>query len=389
MLYRQFRKLKLDHKKKFWLFKQSKTFCAAPWNQFEVFVTGELRTCCNGIKLGNINEKPVAEILNSELLLDIKTSLANDRPHKNCNLCYKGSIPGEHEDLRMHYNPMFQSADINYEENTEFKLNALDMHWDNTCNFKCIYCTPVLSSSIAQEQKLPVHKVHKDRVKEIIKLAVANQYNLKEIYFSGGEPLLIKHNAELLSQLENKNIPLRLTTNLSQLKESNAVFKEVQKFTNVLWTLSADAQGEKFNYIRNGGEWNEFLAGIKQLQDLGHRVRLNMVHFVGNAAGIFDTIEYFVKTHGINDITVNPLHDHEYLLARNAPEELKAQGRNKLKNLLDSNLITPGTNSYYNIFKCGRELELPADDATGYRNYFDHLDSLRQTNWRQIFPELV
>jgi molybdenum cofactor biosynthesis enzyme MoaA len=379
----------LDHKKKFWLFKQSKTFCAVPWNQFEVFVTGELRTCCNGIKLGNINEKSVTEILNSELLLDIKTSLANDQPHKNCNLCYKGSIPGQHEDLRMHYNPMFQSADINYDDNTEFKLNALDMHWDNTCNFKCIYCTPVLSSSIAQEQKVPVHKVHKDRVKEIIELAVTNQYNLKEIYFSGGEPLLIKHNAELLSQLENKNIPLRLTTNLSQLKESNAVFKEVQKFSNVLWTLSADAEGARFNYIRHGGEWSEFLAGLKLLQTLGHRVRLNMVHFVGNAAGIFDTIKYFVETHGITDITVNPLHDHEYLLPRNAPNTVKSLGRDKLAQLLESNLIAPNSNSYYNILKCGRELELPIADADGYCYYFDQLDTLSQTNCRPAFPELT
>jgi len=379
----------MNHKKKFFLFKQSTHFCSVPWNHFEVFSNGDIKTCSKGNPLGNINKATIEEILNGAKLHEIKKDLLDNKLNENCLECHKLTTTGEHFDLRNHYNPMFKEFDINYEDLNKFQLHGIDLHWDNTCNFKCIYCNPAQSSLIAQEQNVITIKSELQNINKIIDLIVKNQYSMKEIYLSGGEPLLVKHNIKLLAQIENKNLPIRVNSNISQINDKNAVFAEIKKFKNVLWTISSDTSDKKFNYIRSGGNWNQTVENIKILKNIGHGLRLNSVFFIGNVVDIFDHIEYFITSHGIVDITINQLMNHNYLLARNAPVVLKNIAKEKLQKLLNKNLIAKNSNAYYNIARCQQELDAPIEDALGYVNYFEKLDSMRNTNWREIFPELI
>ena len=55
----------MDPKRKFFLFKQSKHFCAVPWNYFKVGMNGDVATCVNGeYTLGNLKNNSIEEILN-------------------------------------------------------------------------------------------------------------------------------------------------------------------------------------------------------------------------------------------------------------------------------------------------------------------------------------
>lgn len=283
---------------------------------------------------------------------------------------------------------MFKSFDIDYENTQAFELHGIDLHWNNTCNFKCVYCNPSQSSLIAEEQKITARKSSTENINKLIEMIVKNQYAMKEIYFSGGEPLLIKHNATLLAQIENKELPLRVNSNISVANDNNPVFAEIKKFKNVLWTVSAEANGERFEYIRNGGDWTKFTDNLENIKKLGHDLRLNSVFFIASLATIFDNIEYFIVHHNVTDITINQLIGHSYLRPRNANSELKGKALARLEKLLASGLVTPQSNSYYNILRCKTELQLPIDDDTGYVKYFDQLDHLRNTNWRNIFSEL-
>lgn len=379
----------MNPKKKFFLFKQSTHFCSVPWNHFEVFSNGEIKTCAKGKTLGNINNTAIEEILENDQIITIKHNLLEDKLIDNCMDCHRLTTDGEHYDLRNHYNPMFKNFDINYENLNEFKLHGIDLHWDNTCNFKCIYCNASQSSLIAKEQGIHVIKSTTNNIDKIINMVIENQYVMKEIYLSGGEPLLIKQNAKLLSQIDNKELPIRINSNISVANDNNAVFLELKKFKNVLWTISADTVGEKFNYIRNGGDWNLTLKNLETIKSLGHQLRLNAVFFIGNVVDIFNTLEYFIREHGIVDITINQLTEHKYLLARNSPETLKIQSKNQLKKLLDANIIPHKSNSYYNVARCLKEIEQPIENSTGYIEYFTRLDKIRGTNWQQAFPELV
>jgi len=379
----------MDPKKKFFLFKQSKNFCAVPWNHFEIWTNGNIRTCSKGKAFGNINDQPLDQILQSPDIQSIKQDLLADRASSNCQGCHQLSTGTEHFDLRNHYNPMFKDFDIDYEDITAFELNGIDLHWDNTCNFKCVYCNSSQSSLIAQEQGIAIKRTDHNNIDKIIALIKKNQHVMKEIYFSGGEPLLVKHNVKLLKEITNTQLPIRINSNISQTVDTNPVFTELKRFNNVLWTVSAECQGEQFNYVRNGGNWDQFLHNLNTVKALGHQVRLNLVWFVANVTSMFNTIEYFVKEHGIRDITINQLAGHDYLRARHAPADLKQQAQEQLDRLLASGLIEEKSNVWYNIARCSRELEIAESNPVGYAEYFDRLDQLRGTNWRQVFPELV
>ena len=208
-----------------------------PWNHYEVFSDGSIRTCSKGKSLGNINQFDIDSILNNEKLKNIKKDLLDDQLNENCKGCHTLTTVGKHFDLRNHYNPMFKNFDVDYEDLTEFQLHGVDLHWDNTCNFKCIYCNSDQSSSIAQEQNKSIIKSNLQNIDKIIDMIIKNQHLMKEIYLSGGEPLLIKHNVRLLSQIENKNLPIRINSNISQINNNNAVFAEIKKFKNGYGTI--------------------------------------------------------------------------------------------------------------------------------------------------------
>jgi len=52
-------------------------------------------------------------------------------------------------------------------------------------------------------------------------------------------------------------------------------------------------------------------------------------------------------------------------------------------------LIQEKSNAWHNIARCSRELAIDESQPSGYVEYFDGLDSMRGTNWRQVFPELI
>ena len=379
----------MNPKQKFFLFHKNQHFCAVPWNHIEVWSDGGIRTCSKGHSYGNINTEKIEDILINEKIKQIRSDLFNDQLNNNCTECHQLSTRTEHFDLRNHYNPMFKEFEIDYTNTENFELNAIDLHWNNTCNFKCVYCNAEQSSLIAQEQKISITKIDEKNVKYIIDQVEKNQYKMKEIYFSGGEPLLIKQNQILLSKLANIDIPIRINSNISQAVDSNPVFAELKRFKNVLWTISAESQGDRFNYIRNGGDWAQFLTNLERIKTIGHKLRINLVWFVGSVSCLFDTIEFFIRDHNITDITINQLTGHPYLLARHAPEHVKQRAALRLDQLLNSNLIDLKSNSWYNIARCSKELEQTSDDSQGYADYFDNLDRMRGTQWRNIFTELV
>lgn len=379
----------MDPKKKFFFFHQSQHFCAVPWNQIKISPQGAVQTCSKGIHIGNINNQLLEEILHGQAVHQIKQDILNDRLNKNCVSCHQLRTDNEHFDRRDYYNPMFKRIDVNYEDLNEFQLNAIDLHWDNTCNLKCVYCNPYHSSLIAAEQGIRFDKLNKQNIDKIIDMIVERQYHMKELYLSGGEPLLIKNNYQLLQRIDNKDLPIRINSNISMATDKNSVFVELKKFKNVCWVISAEARHEKFNYIRHGSNWDQFLRNLNGIKQLDHQVRLNSVFFIANVVELFDTVRYFIEHFNITDITVNQIHNYAELRARNAPHQLKIQALTALDSLLTSGLIVSASNLYYNIDRCRRELVAQEENTVDYQKYFDHLDSLRNTNWRKVFPEIA
>ena len=380
-----------DPKTKFKLFKQNKHFCSAPWTVLYVGMTGETKPCTRSVIHGDLTSNTVEEILSNDKYKTLRSEILNDSITENCKNCLgleNVTDAGKFKSLRNLYNELSIDSSIDYTDVSKFQLKALDLHWSSLCDLKCVTCWHKQSSSIAIEQNMPVQHTSPAVANKIIDYVVTNQSELNEIYMSGGEPTLIKYNLTLLKQIKKRpDLLIRVNSNM-QWKQDNAIIQEILRFPNVMFTCSIDGLGEKFNYIRRGGNWNRTLDNIKFLQAQSNvDLRANTVFFVLTAQELPDIIDYFMEEIGAIDHTINQVSmGQEKLRCRNLPVQVKKQVKSRLEDYLvkyNNNLNISG-----NIKNCLLELEHDAVDDN-YKQYFEHIDKLQGTNWKNLYPELV
>lgn len=374
----------MDSKQKFFLFKQSKYFCAAPWANLYLETNGDIKTCCVGdTVLGNINIEHVSAILNGPKAKQIRQNLVANQPHENCKVCYSVD-PTKVEWLRLYYNDLLKKSDIDFDHN-DFNLGAVDLRWTNTCNFACIYCAPKYSNKIAAEQEIKVVSARDKDIELVQNFVLAHQDNIQEIYLAGGEPLLMKENISFLSSFNNKDVFLRINTNLSNLHHRNKIFEIIRQYTNILWTISIDNIGSRYEYTRYGADWNEFLENLSVVRSLGP-VRFNMVYFVGNAMTIDQDVEFLLDKIPDASFSLVPVIGSQAISSRNLPGHLKAHAVAKLKSL-EHRYGPQNIFAHSNITNCLDELSKSTNN-NDYNKYFQNIDKLHGTEWTKTFPEL-
>ncbi|MDC0862965.1 twitch domain-containing radical SAM protein [bacterium] len=379
-----------DPKTKFKLFKQNKHFCSAPWTVLYVGMNGYTKPCTRSIISHDLTSNTVEEIASNDKYKTLRGEILKDNITDNCKKCLLSenvTDAGDFLSLRHLYNVLSIDSTVDYTDVEQFQLKALDLHWSSLCDLKCVTCWHKQSSSIAIEQNMPVNHTPPAVADKIIDYVVTNQAGLNEIYLSGGEPTLIKYNLKLLRQIEKRpDLLLRVNTNM-QWKQDNAIIQEILKFPNVMFTCSIDGFGEKFNYIRRGGNWNTTLNNIKFLQaQTNVDLRANTVFFVLTAQELPDIIDYFMQEVGAIDHTINQIAmGQEKLRCRNLPTRIKKQVKDKLEDYLVK--YSDNLNICGNIKNCLTELEYDAVDD--YRQYFDNIDKLQGSNWQNLYPELV
>ena len=281
---------------------------------------------------------------------------------------------------------MLQDLDVNYSDPHEFVLGALDLHWSSLCDLKCVTCWAYQSSSIAQEQNVPINHLPSERANLLIDWIVKNQHTLQEIYLSGGEPTMIKYNLRLLEKIQKRSdLQIRVNSNL-MWDQDNAVLAEILKFPNVLFTCSADAVGQKFEYIRRDAQWSKFLENLNFLNAQKNvRIRINSVFFVLSASGLVDTIDFFKQNFDIDDFTINQCEmEQTHLRARNLPEPVKKQCATSIATAIDR--FSHDLNLVGQLKNCLAELDHPSTES--YVGYFNRTDSLAGSDWQSTFQEL-
>ena len=379
----------MDPKKKFHLFRTNKNFCVVPWTNFEIFTDGDITTCSVGKEtFGNVNETDIMEILTKNPTLKrIKTNMLNDRPDSNCVECQHRSIPDENFSyLRDHYNPKIIKEDVDYENIENFDMRFIDLHWSNICNLKCVMCSPNASSLIAKAENVFISPVKKENIEKINQMVIKNQTLIKEIYMSGGEPFYIPYNHALLKQITNKDVPIRINTNM-HWKPNNKLFQILKTFNNVQLTMSADALYDKFNYIRNGSNWDTFMKNLRFVkQNTNFDIRVNMIFSVINAIDICNLIKFFYFEEQIQDITINLLHSPKEIDSRNYPSNKKEKIVNDIKELINT-ISTKHINLINNLKNCINQIQL--DNEYEYNNCLDSITKSHTKKWQLIFKELV
>ena len=224
--------------------------CAAIDHGVAIFPDGKIRPCC---QIAADYSKPLSEINNPDRFEDLKTG----QWPAACGTCQKN----EYHKLPS-YRTLFESK-----ATTEPGIQFVDFRHSNQCNLKCRYCNPHFSNQWAKELNYPITLMQAPVEQYYNKLLTAG---LNDLYWCGGEPLIIKEHYDVLERLINhdlsKNIDLRYNTNLTTIKYKDKNLIDFwQKFKSVNLSVSLDAAGPEVNYIRSGSNWETISKNIDSI----------------------------------------------------------------------------------------------------------------------------
>jgi organic radical activating enzyme len=242
-----------------------------------------------GYELGNIKHIPIQQVLADTPIKEIRQTMARGEWHNACAWCKRlEETTGASGRTVRHAAPETLEAinnDIDF-----FKLEHLVVNWSNLCNLTCVYCNDETSTAWQSIKKIPINHV-KNEHEDLIELARTQGHNIQGLSLGGGEPLLQKGLDKFLNYINPNSVRVMVTTNLSMELLTNPIYQMLKTWPNVEWMISFDnANKEKFEYVRDGANWEQFVKNLRQMKKDNQRVLAHPAYSVYCA---LDLIEYY------------------------------------------------------------------------------------------------
>ncbi len=254
-------------------------YCLMPWIHLHVAQQGRVQACCvANIPYGNINEQDLATIWEGEAIEDLRAKFARGEKDSRCAVCFKMEAAGG-KSIRQETFEKFKSVEL-----TQAKVPLpiyFDIRFSNVCNFRCRTCWHGASSKWFKDATVLGRAIGTQAIlknvldfNDFIKKTGPALLQAEEIYFAGGEPLVMEEHYLLLAWLlanGANGIRLRYNTNFSHL-----AFKEYKvldlwaQFPEVEVMASIDATGKLGEYIRKDLDWEKVLAHRTAIRKLPH-----------------------------------------------------------------------------------------------------------------------
>ena len=263
----------------------SDSFCMLPWIHLHAWPDGRAYPCClakAAHPVGNFKEKSMREIWNDEPMREIRRNMLADRKCKECVDCYEQEAAG-FASMRNNSNKNFaqyiDAVDQTLPDGTypDFRLHYWDVRFSNICQLKCRSCGSIFSSRWYDDDvklwgrelrpRVQFAGRHEEDVWEQMQEHIPY---LEQIYFAGGEPLIMEeHNRilKLLIEKGNTNVRLIYNTNLNELRyKKESVLDLWKHFPNVCVAASLDDMGARAEIIRSGTDWAQVEQNIRDLK---------------------------------------------------------------------------------------------------------------------------
>lgn len=315
---------------------QSKTFCPCPWTSLNITHSGEVLPCLSsyvhGLNLGNVHQKTIQEIIVGEQLQNLKQTIASGNWHDLCVNCkVMEEQTGASARTIMNVAPNIrQRIDQNIDH---FELTDLTINWSNLCNLTCTYCNPQTSTAWQSVKHIPIVQA-KNNYDDVMRLAKDNRQSIKGLSLGGGEPLLQKTLPDFLKEIDKQQTRVLVTTSLSVDLNKSAVYQELKTWPMVTWQISFDnTQPEKFEYVRNGALWSEFVENINILKSDGIKPTAHPAYSIYCA---FDLVEYyeFCESYDLDIFWCELNHPYE-LDVKRLPKELRVLAQQEIDRVVD------------------------------------------------------
>jgi len=263
----------------------SETFCILPWIHLHAWPDGRAYPCCLAkadSPLGDLKKQTMREVWNSADLREMRTNMLSDKSCRQCTNCYEQEASG-FASMRNGSNKNFgQHIDLVDQTLPDGSLPDMRFHyWDvrfsNICNLKCRSCGSIFSSRWYDDDVKLWGKELRPRVQfagrheeDIWEQMQEHIPHLDQIYFAGGEPLIMEEHNRILKLLIDKgNTDVRLiyNTNLNELRfKKESVLDLWKHFPKVCVAASLDDMGARAELIRSGTNWAQVEQNIRDLK---------------------------------------------------------------------------------------------------------------------------
>ena len=324
------------------LLKDSKTFCIYPWIHLHAYPTGEAYPCCHAemvYPVGNTRFKTLEEIYRDAPMRELRKDMLNERPNPVCGRCYEqeesGFFSGRKSANKHHGHHVKRIND------DKFQMSYWDIRFSNLCNLSCRSCGHIFSSSWYQDQAKLAGNTWKNQNKalnyagrtetDMWEQLIPHLDYVEQIYFAGGEPLMMAEHYNILDELERRgrfDVRLIYNTNFTHIRlKDRTVFDYWKRFNSVAVGASLDAQGARAEYIRKGTMWDQ----VERNRELMLTTCPNVDFYISPTLSIMNALHLpdfhcdWVNKGYIRpqDLNVNILQDPAYLRIDLATTEYK------------------------------------------------------------------
>jgi hypothetical protein len=440
------------------------TFCVLPWIHLATRPNGDMRLCCGSNASGaatgdytvglvknedgqpaNFGRDLPSEAFNSEYMKSVRKIMLAGQIPASCKKCMDEESRGIASKRVWETITWDESEDIDIKELVEstqedgsipFKLQYLDLRLGNTCNIKCIMCSPHDSSQwVADYKKVyPLFKSDALRTQMNWDKSTHNNFwhenkdfwaevyeqipNIKQLYFAGGEPLMIREHKwflqEIIKQGYAGKILLRYNTNGILIDEE--IIEIWTHFRKVKVGFSLDGIGDRLHYIRYPTDWEVVQKNLQRLEDTPDNIQTTIACAaqILNIKHIPDFIKWKVQSGlkklntdtnaagqliGGGLIGVHLIYIPTYLSLRVLPKEDKAEVRRlfaELKQWLWDNYTQDDefwVHNHYGWKRWEGMLDwMDSEDHThllpDFKEFITSMSDLRKLDFKAIFPEL-
>ena len=343
------------------LLTESKTFCMYPWVHLHAWPTGQAFPCCMSEfdgQVGDMKQQTMEEIWNGNEMKQLRVNMLNEQPSSACVRCYEqeqsGFFSGRLSANKHHGHHV---GKINYTDPDgtlgNFNLTYWDIRFSNLCNLSCRSCGHIFSSNWYKDQ---VALAGPKYAENNTALNYAGRWEtdmweqlephldyVEQIYFAGGEPLMMEEHYLILEELERRgrfDVRLIYNTNFTHVKlKDRLVFDYWKKFDSVAVGASLDAMGPRAEYIRKGTKWNVVEENRRKMMEICPDVDfyISPTLSILNALHLPDFHRDWVDKGFIRpqDLNVNILQNPDHYRIDIANEEMKREIETKIVNHLD------------------------------------------------------
>lgn len=401
------------------LLKESRTFCIYPWIHIHAYPTGEAYPCCHAEmavgKIGDCRQQTLKEIWNSPQQRQLRLDMLNETPNPTCGRCYEqeeaGFFSGRKSANKHHGHHIHEILNTDHTGHQDgFALTYWDIRFSNLCNLRCRSCGHIFSSQWYQDQAQLAGGDWKNQNKAL-NYAGRTETDMweqlephldyvEQIYFAGGEPLLMEEHYRILDELDRRgmyHVRLIYNTNFTHTDlKGRSVFDYWKKFHSVAVGASLDDMGARGEYIRKGTVWSTVEQNRRDMQSICPEVDfyISPTLSIMNAWHLPDFHRSWTEAGLIRpqDLNVNILQDPAHYRIDIAPEEYKSKLAAKFYDHLQwlkekGDPLGRATQGFESAVQF-----MQATDNSHLLNQFwektQKLDSIRNENILHTIPEL-